>query len=78
MTPKPSTRQRFACATTSAGMLASVVFVMKAVSASVAPLIAAFSTFVGLLWPRRARGKRTSRRGAGRREFEEVLACDFH
>src|SRR5712675_2465968 len=48
MTPNPSTRQRFACATTSAGMLASVVFVMNDVSASVVPLMAAFWAFAGL------------------------------
>ncbi len=51
MTPKPSTRQRFAWSTTAAGMLRNSVFVMNDVSASVVPLIAAFSTFFDFTWP---------------------------
>ena len=72
MTPKPSTRQRFACATTSAGMLRSVVFVMNAVSASVVPLIAAFVDLRRFALPAASAGADSERRGG--REVEEVLA----
>src|SRR3954465_13330801 len=56
MTPKPSTRQRFAWCTTSGGMLLREVFVMNAVRASVVPLIAALVALGDLVCAAMARG----------------------
>jgi hypothetical protein len=60
MTPKPSTRHRFAWSTTSAGMLRNSALVMNDVSASVVPLMAAFSAFFGFAWPASARDRNSA------------------